>query len=1030
MGGQHSPEQCEGIWEMRDGRPWMLDAFDLACRELSKDDEDTRKQRIQEVFSDSNFLHTAVGRFERAPVDDPNRLSLLLSLVRFLQRIFEIDEPDLTYLEQAQGYIFEAIDLARKTNANVALPLVSLAYNYVLRYSFTFETEDSSKALVYGQQAVDVSNKEGACGVQVDEYPTDKTTVVKVEAKALDLGQQIIITAAKSHYADILLSIIGHRHLHIKPLVDLKRDIQSAQETLGTFPEYCGKESVINLLNSLSKMYGDLFLRESSTSHMDLAITYGKQALCFLTDESGGALRPDGTFRITLRDSKGHQRSCSAERRNNSRPRDCLTVLNNLTRSYELLSWVSYKADDEDEAIHWQQQVISIISPQDPQRFLYLANLASLLRTKFRRTRDLYDIDEAIDRLDEAVKCQPEDYDDQAFLYFRRGVLYQDRADASGEPTDLENTVLAFLDGFGSTGTPCTRLRCAYRALMICGALDRFFAGYLRCSLWPLLMENTVAPSLELLPPSFFYATSRDNGEAIQRVVHGWPSSLASLVQKIIRQPAQISAALEMCRGILASGRFNANFEIAGNERWRYPFSNVSHTVRRWSRNHPSILSWYTDCHHSLQPLTTRSSETYPTEAETFQGLELTRIGREEIPKSVTGYERFLLPPTADKMMEMAREGSIVTFVVTPVHSAAILITTRNIQALPLHDLRYPDIRRWAHTLRSSSNRSRRNADLCDEDEIEDLEEQVSIDPVSEMTLDEMLKDLWNVAIKPVLQQLQWQNNFSGMLPRIWWVGGGHMGRLPLHAAGYHDVGTTQNTLSHVVSSYAYTIKSLQLIREKPPISVSAANGALVLVSMPTTPGGYEPLNVAEEVQAIKDSMSPRWSKIVTLERPNKQDVLNAFRTCSVAHFACHGTMDYASPVRSSLLLGSDNLERLAVQDLYGINSKHEEIVYLSACSTAETGGLFYDRNRDSATHLVGVFHSSEFSHVIGTMWGADDHAAAEVAKHFYGGLLHHTEDGYAAVSRALHDAMLSFRNQGQNRRDVSKWAPFAHFGC
>lgn len=104
------------------------------------------------------------------------------------------------------------------------------------------------------------------------------------------------------------------------------------------------------------------------------------------------------------------------------------------------------------------------------------------MHTRFRRTSDLEDIDEAIYHLDEASKCQPENYDNQAFLHFRRGVLYQDRADASGEPEGLENTVLSFLDGFDSAGTLSTRLGCGYRALMICGALEQFFAGYLRCS--------------------------------------------------------------------------------------------------------------------------------------------------------------------------------------------------------------------------------------------------------------------------------------------------------------------------------------------------------------------------------------------------------------------------------------------------------------------------------------------------------------------------------------------------------------------
>ena len=76
---------------------------------------------------------------------------------------------------------------------------------------------------------------------------------------------------------------------------------------------------------------------------------------------------------------------------------------------------------------------------------------------------------------------------------------------------------------------------------------------------------------------------------------------------------------------------------------------------------------------------------------------------------------------------------------------------------------------------------------------------------------------LWDVAVKPVLKELGllWQDNPPHTLPCVWWVGGGLMALLPLHAAGEHGMGSTDNTLSHVVSSYAPTLKALQFSQSK-----------------------------------------------------------------------------------------------------------------------------------------------------------------------------------------------------------------------
>lgn len=97
-------------------------------------------------------------------------------------------------------------------------------------------------------------------------------------------------------------------------------------------------------------------------------------------------------------------------------------------------------------------------------------------------------------------------------------------------------------------------------------------------------------------------------------------------------------------------------------------------------------------------------------------------------------------------------------------------------------------------------------------------------------------------------------------LPRIWWIGGGLMAILPLHAVGEHSPGSTENTLSHLVSSFAPTLKSLQFARSKPWRSLKEQNPKVLVVSMPKTPGLPGHLNVAQEVVAIKTTVGIQGS--------------------------------------------------------------------------------------------------------------------------------------------------------------------------
>jgi len=256
------------------------------------------------------------------------------------------------------------------------------------------------------------------------------------------------------------------------------------------------------------------------------------------------------------------------------------------------------------------------------------------------------------------------------------------------------------------------------------------------------------------------------------------------------------------------------------------------------------------------------------------------------------------------------------------------------------------------------------------------------------------------------------------------------MSLIPLHAAGRHTPGSMDNTLGHVISSYVPTLKMLQYLRSKTPASVSSEPRKILVVTMPTTHGGHEPLNTKAEAAAIikYDSES---CKVTHLERPCKDMVKTELATCTIAHFACHGFVDAVQPAKSSLILGRDTVEELTVNEtidaIMQSGPNGAQVAYLSACSTAEIRDL---EMLHESIHLASAFQLVGFQHVIGTLWKANDDTAVSIASKFYKRLFQIQEITGESVSHALHHAVTDVRQAAGASGDLAKWACFIHVGC
>jgi CHAT domain-containing protein len=263
----------------------------------------------------------------------------------------------------------------------------------------------------------------------------------------------------------------------------------------------------------------------------------------------------------------------------------------------------------------------------------------------------------------------------------------------------------------------------------------------------------------------------------------------------------------------------------------------------------------------------------------------------------------------------------------------------------------------------------------------------------------------------------------------VWWVPGGLLGLLPIHAAGYHREEPSpdaerRTVMDRVVSSYTPTIRALRHARERR--TAQSASMRSLIVAMPTTPGAAPLSNVVAEAANLHSRLPhPELLMEGGAGEPTLASVLEHLTRCSIAHFACHGHSDPADPSLSRLLL-HDRAEPLTVASLAPVSLDHAELAYLSACETAlnSVTGLL-----DEAIHLTSAFQMAGFPHVIGTLWEVNDAIAVRISDAFYTGL--DDESGaldIASAAAALHQAVRSERDT--LFRTPSLWAAYMHAGA
>jgi hypothetical protein len=174
-------------------------------------------------------------------------------------------------------------------------------------------------------------------------------------------------------------------------------------------------------------------------------------------------------------------------------------------------------------------------------------------------------------------------------------------------------------------------------------------------------------------------------------------------------------------------------------------------------------------------------------------------------------------------------------------------------------------------------------------------------DPQDRITAQSQILDilswLWDTTTAPILDAIGYTKtpDPASEWPRIWWYPVGFLTYLPLHAAGHHqDLANPdqhaqpRTVLDRVISSYATTVRGLSYARSHHP----DINDGTVIVAVPDA-SGMSPL---PGVLAESEVLSALMPNARVLADPTHDEALEALADSPIAHFSCHGRMDWNDP--------------------------------------------------------------------------------------------------------------------------------------
>lgn len=621
----------------------------------------------------------------------------------------------------------------------------------------------------------------------------------------------------------------------------------------------------------------------------------------------------------------------------------------------------------------------------DESKAKCLYSVAALHYQQYRLTSNPNELNLAIQANTKSIQILPENHPDLVTAHLSLGRTLECRPAASHDHSTDEHALQHFLAACQvSSGPPNVRIIAAHRAMSILSEKEDWIQAARIADL-----------AVDLLPRVCSRRLGREDQAHAVRDMSMVAADACSISLRL-GGTAAVSRALqyvEFGRGLIIGNIIDEQSDISELEKRDY-----------------SLAKEYERLRFRASEATAGLDEIY-LELQTYES----KIRR------IPGLENFLQPPSVEELIGCASDGPIIIVNLSDLGADAIIISKNGLEAVELSEMKSTLI-----------------TELSRENSLAGKTRDVAPERPPQFD-DQILGWLWSSCVHPILQYIIPDLDTvadSGKVPRVWWIGTGAASQLPFHAATSYGKHESISALDLVISSYTPTIKALQNARCRAiqgQEQSEAGESSLLIITMPTTPGGTSLRGVTKERRAIQKAVKGKYC-VTDLEHPDVHQALDHMKRSQVVHFACHGASDPLDPLRSHLLLQKPagagvQVDRLAVKSLLATKTeKRAWTAYLSACSTAQVKSISL---MDESLHVTSAFQMAGFAHVIGSMWPVDDFISIKVAQLFYEFLSNHTSRATLSnrvVPEALRYAVLALRKEYPGQPDL--WAPYLHYGA
>ncbi|KAF9639221.1 hypothetical protein BFW01_g11027 [Lasiodiplodia theobromae] len=836
-----------------------------------------RMGAMEDLDQAVKFTNLAV---EATPDDHPDRASHLNNFGNELKRRFERMDT-MEDLDRAVEVANMAIEATPDDHPKLAIYLIGLGNSLGTRFKRMGAIDDLNRAIKVAEMAIgatpnnhpDRVSRLNNCGVWLASR-FERIGAIKDLDRAVEFANMAVEATPDDHIerAGNLSNLgnwLGKRFDQMGAMGDLDRAIEFTNLAVEAAPN--DHPDRAGHLNNLGNRLGSRFERTGEMADLNRAIK--------VIDEAVEATPIDNPDRVGRLNNLGIW----------------------LSRRFERTGEIS----DLNRAIEVTDKAVEATPLNNPSQATYQINLGNQLGTRFKQTDAIDGLNRAIKVAEMAIRAIPDDHPDRAACLNNLGVLFSTRFEQVGTMEDLDLSLASYKQGWNcGSAPPSIRITLARRAASI-------LASQFQWEESSIFLKDAVM----LLPAHI-------DKQHVLRNSAGLASEAAAIALNAGKEAHKALELLELGRGVIAGLLLDMRTDISDLK-----------------LQHPTLADEFASLRNELDSpaertaLSTPDRDTQSQESQARRRREANQRFEELIGeiRSQPGFQRFLLPPTADELMVAAQEGPIVVVNVSPYRCDAFLIERHQIRALPLPRLNLEELKKKLQELRTDRSLL-----------------------TSSGQMEETLEWLWDVVTCPVLEALGFQSPIQDdKWPRIWWIPTGLLSHFPLHAAGYHKNRSPETVLDRVMSSYSPSIKALVYGRQNSiQKSEHTASKDALLVSMPDTPGQSSLYFAEQEVGKLKELCPSMQLNPVEPSKKNREDVLGCLRTSKIFHFAGHGHSHPTEPSQSSLLLSDWQTSPLTVADLRDqkLQESSPFLGYLSACSTGTNSA---QQLTDEAIHLA-----------------------------------------------------------------------------